>query len=90
MEKTMEALHALIAQDQTQIMIDDMAAASVFVVNLDRHEYESQTEPMQSQVNVSFGFDITITELVDTIGSAVGYQGKIKFDSSKPDRANQN
>jgi GDP-L-fucose synthase len=62
-----------------------MAAASVFVMNLDKHAYDRETEPMQSHINVGFGTDITIAELASAIGSAVGYQGKISFDASKPD-----
>ncbi len=67
------------------LYVDDMAAASVFVMNLDKHAYDHQTEPMQSHINVGFGTDITIAELASAIGSAVSYQGKISFDSSKPD-----
>ncbi len=67
------------------LYVDDMAAASVFVMNLDKQAYDRQTEPMQSHINVGFGTDITIAELASAIGSAVGYQGKISFDASKPD-----
>lgn len=67
------------------LYVDDMATASVFVMNLDKHVYDRDTEPMQSHINVGFGTDITIAELASAIGSAVGYQGKISFDSSKPD-----
>ena len=67
------------------LYVDDMAAASVFVMNLDKHAYDRETEPMQSHINVGFGTDITIAELASAIGSAVGYQGKISFDASKPD-----
>ena len=69
------------------LYVDDMAAASVFVMNLDKHAYDSQTEPMQSHLNVGSGSDITIAELAYAIGSTVGYQGQIRFDPSKPDGA---
>ena len=69
------------------LYVDDMATASVFVMNLDKHAYDSQTEPMQSHINVGSGSDITIAELANAIGSAVGYQGQIRFDPSRPDGA---
>jgi GDP-L-fucose synthase len=65
--------------------VDDMAAASIFVMQLDTATYKSQTEPMQSHINVGFGSDVTIAELAKVVGSAVGYQGKISFDATKPD-----
>ena len=64
-----------------------MAAASVFVMQLDKSTYDSQTEPMQCQINVGFGSDVTIAELAKVVGTAVGYQGKISFDATKPDGA---
>jgi GDP-L-fucose synthase len=67
------------------LYVDDMAAASVFVMELDKAIYDLHTEPMQSHINVGFGADVTIKELSETIGSAIGYQGKIVFDTTKPD-----
>ncbi len=67
------------------LYVDDMAAASVFVMELDKRVYEQYTEPMQSHINVGFGSDLTIKELAEIIGSAVGYQGQINFDTTKPD-----
>ena len=69
------------------LYVDDMAAASVFVMHLDKQTYDTQTEPMQSHLNVGFGSDVTIAQLANAVGAAVGYQGKISFDSSKPDGA---
>lgn len=69
------------------LYVDDMAAASVFVMHLDKKIYDSQTQLMQSHLNVGFGSDITIAELAKAVGSAVGYQGQIIFDSTKPDGA---
>jgi GDP-L-fucose synthase len=67
------------------LYVDDMAAASVFVMQLSKEIYDSQTEPMQSHINVGCGSDVTISELAAVVGAAVGYQGKISFDVSKPD-----
>jgi GDP-L-fucose synthase len=67
------------------LYVDDMAAASVFVMELDKKTYDQHTEPMQTHINVGFGSDVTIAELAKVVGEAVGYSGKIRFDSSKPD-----
>jgi len=67
------------------LYVDDMAAASVFVMELDKKTYDEQTEPMQSHINVGFGSDVTIAELAKAVGQAVGYEGAIGFDTSKPD-----
>jgi len=69
------------------LYVDDMAAASVFVMNLPLDTYLQHTQPMLSHINVGFGSDITISELAQAVGQAVGYQGRIEFDSSKPDGA---
>ncbi len=67
------------------LYVDDMASASVFVMNLDKTMYEQYTQPMQSHINVGYGSDIKIVELAKAVSEAVGYQGKIGFDVSKPD-----
>ena len=69
------------------LYVDDMAAASVFVMQLDKATYDSQTEPMQSHINVGYGNDVTINELAHAVAKATGYEGKIVFDSTKPDGA---
>jgi GDP-L-fucose synthase len=69
------------------LYVDDMAAASVFVMNLPLQAYQAQTSPMQSHLNVGFGSDVTIAELAHAVGQAVGYSGDITFDTSKPDGA---
>ena len=69
------------------LYVDDMAAASVFVMELDRGSYDKETLPMQSHINVGFGSDITIAELAQAVAKAIGYQGSISFDLSKPDGA---
>jgi GDP-L-fucose synthase len=67
------------------LYVDDMAAASVYVMNLDKTIYDQQTEPMLSHINVGFGLDVTIKALAQTISEVVGYQGNISFDATKPD-----
>ncbi len=67
------------------LYVDDMAAASVHVMNLPKATYDAHTLPMQSLINVGYGQDITIAEVALAVGQAVGYQGKIDFDPSKPD-----
>jgi len=67
------------------LYVDDMAAASVHVMNLDKATYDQHTQPMVSHINVGCGHDITIRELAEAIGKAVGYQGEITFDPGKPD-----
>jgi GDP-L-fucose synthase len=69
------------------LFVDDMAAASVFVMNLPQADYQAQTAPMQSHLNVGFGSDVTIAELARAVGEAVGYTGAITFDTNKPDGA---
>ncbi|CAG34752.1 probable GDP-L-fucose synthetase [Desulfotalea psychrophila LSv54] len=65
--------------------VDDMAAASVHVMNLDRDIYSQHTEPMLSHINVGTGLDCTIRELAETMAEVVGFAGALVFDSSKPD-----
>lgn len=65
--------------------VDDMAAASIFVMNLDKPTYDANTQPMLSHINVGYGSDLTINEAALTVAEVVGYQGSIEFDTSKPD-----
>lgn len=67
------------------LYVDDMAAASVYVMDLDKKTYDAHTQPMQSHINVGYGEDVTIRELAQAIGQVVGYKGEIVFDVSKPD-----
>jgi GDP-L-fucose synthase len=69
------------------LYVDDMAEASVFVMGLDKPVYDQHTSPMESHINVGYGSDVSIAELAKAVGDAVGYQGKIGFDISKPDGA---
>lgn len=67
--------------------VDDMAAASIHVMELDKAVYDEKTEPMLSHINVGTGVDCTIKELVETVAKVTGFTGKIVWDSSKPDGA---
>lgn len=65
--------------------VDDMAAASVYVMNLDRDTYNANTQPMLSHINVGTGIDCTIRELAETMKGVVGFSGNLVFDTTKPD-----
>ena len=65
--------------------VDDMAAASIHVMELDRSVWQANTEEMLSHINVGTGVDCTIRELAETIAKTTGYEGRIGFDASKPD-----
>ena len=67
------------------LYVDDMAAASVYVMNLDKATYDQQTQPMLSHINVGYGSDVSIAEAAQTIAQVVGYTGAVTFDTSKPD-----
>jgi GDP-L-fucose synthase len=69
------------------LYVDDMAAASVFVMGLDKAIYDQNVQPMESHINVGFGSDVTILELAQAVARAVGYSGKIITDPRKPDGA---
>ena len=65
--------------------VDDMAAASVFVMELDKPTYDSVTDPRISHINVGSGVDCTIKELTETVARVTGFKGAIDWDTSKPD-----
>ena len=65
--------------------VDDMAEASLFVMNLPKAAYEAEPEPMLSHINVGSGSDVTILELAQMVARAVGFEGEIKTDPTKPD-----
>jgi GDP-L-fucose synthase len=69
------------------LYVDDMAAASVYVMQMPVDTYRAHTLPMQGHINVGFGSDITIDELSGAIAKAVGYAGSVIFDVTKPDGA---
>jgi len=65
--------------------VDDMASASIHVMNLDQETYEQNTDPMLSHINVGTGVDCTIRELAETVADVTGFTGELEFDASKPD-----
>ena len=65
--------------------VDDLAEASLFILNLSFEEFQKNVTSMQSHINVGSGKDLTIKELAEKIMQVVGFQGKIIFDTSKPD-----
>jgi GDP-L-fucose synthase len=67
------------------LYVDDMAAAALFVMELDKKIYVKHANSMLSHINVGFGSDVSIAELAQAISNVVGYQGKITFDPSRPD-----
>ena len=67
------------------LYVDDMASASVHVMNLDKEIYDQNTHEMCSHINVGMGEDLSIGELTKTLKKVIGFDGDIEFDSSKPD-----
>ena len=65
--------------------VDDMAAASLFVLNLPKYTYDANTDPMLSHINVGTGADISIFELAQLVAKVTGFRGQIITDPSKPD-----
>lgn len=65
--------------------VDDMAAASIHVMNLDHSTWAANTQPMLSHINVGSGKDCSIRELAEMIASVTGFQGQLTFDATKPD-----
>lgn len=94
----MQRFHATVARGENEVVIwgsakpmreflhvDDMAAASVFVMDLTDEIYKLNTQPMLSHINVGTGLDCTIGELAQTIAKVTGFKGSLSFDPSKPD-----
>jgi GDP-L-fucose synthase len=69
------------------LYVDDMATASIHIMNLSTELYTQSTSPMQSHINVGSGSDVTITQLAQLIQEVVRYKGSIDYDMSKPDGA---
>ena len=65
--------------------VDDMAAASLFVLDLDKGVYDANTQPMLSHINVGSGSDISILDLARKVAALTGFRGRIVTDPSKPD-----
>jgi len=69
------------------LYVDDMAEASLFIHNLDSHQYKTNTNQMLSHINIGSGTDISIRDLAMLIRDIIGFDGHINFDDSKPDGA---
>jgi GDP-L-fucose synthase len=67
--------------------VDDMAAACVFLLNLPKDIYSANTQPMLSHINVGMGSDVSIADLAWIIAQVTGFEGRISFDTTKPDGA---
>ena len=67
------------------LFVDDLASASIHIMNLEKEIFQSEINPMCSHINVGTGQDITIKELASKIKEVVGYQGELIFDTTKPD-----
>ena len=65
--------------------VNDMAAASIYVMELDTDTFKANTQPMLSHINVGTGIDCTIRELAETVAKVTGFQGRLEFDATKPD-----
>jgi len=67
------------------LYVDDMADASVHVMNLGLSEYQNLTDERLSHINVGTGVDCTIYELAQMVKKTVGFEGEIHLDATKPD-----
>ena len=67
------------------LYVDDMAEASLFILEMKQKTYHSNTSPMLSHINIGTGKDTTIRELAETMKEVVGFKGGLVFDESKPD-----
>jgi len=65
--------------------VDDMAAASVFIMQLDKATYQANTQPMLSHINVGTGEDVTIAELAQIVKKVVGFEGELVFNADRPE-----
>ena len=67
------------------LYVDDMAKASLFILELEKYIYQAKTKPTLSHINIGTGIDVTIRKIAETIKEVVGYKGKVTFDKTKPD-----
>jgi GDP-L-fucose synthase len=66
------------------LFVDDMAEASIFILELDKEIYDKNVNSMMSHINIGTSLDVSILELAETIKAVVGFKGVLKFDTSKP------
>jgi GDP-L-fucose synthase len=67
------------------LYVDDLAYACEYIMNLSKDDYDMAISPMESHINIGYGSDVTIADLAEKISKIVGYEGKTKFDNTKPD-----
>jgi len=67
------------------LYVEDMAVASVHVMDVDKATYDAHTQPLQSHINIGFGKDMTIASVAFAVAKIVGYTGQIAFDKSRND-----
>eukprot|EP01031_Cornospumella_fuschlensis_P017895 gene17895-21896_t len=67
------------------LCVDDMAAACLHIMDLDRSTYDQHTQPQLAHINVGYGADVSIAQLATAIARVVGFGGRITFDATKPD-----
>jgi Nucleoside-diphosphate-sugar epimerases len=65
--------------------VNDMADASIYIMDLDKRMLENETDPMLSHINIGTGIDITIKDVVKIVKEVVGFHGKIVFNTKMPD-----
>ena len=71
------------------LYVDDMARASIHLMNIEKKTYDKHASSACSHINVGSGEELTIKELAENIKEVVGYKGEIKFDLTKPDGTSQ-
>lgn len=69
------------------LYVDDMASASIYVMNLEKVVYDGKVKPQLSHINVGYGEDCTIADLAQAVAGAIGFKGKMVQDRTKPDGA---
>lgn len=67
------------------LYVDDMAQASIHVMNLSNEIYKRATSERLSHINIGTGLDCSISQLAKTMKTVTGYNGELIFDSTKPD-----
>jgi len=65
--------------------VNDMADASIYIMDLDKRMLENETDPMLSHINIGTGTDITIKDVAQIVKEVVGFYGKIIFNAKMPD-----
>ena len=67
------------------LSVDDLADACFYFLNMDKKSFYENLDPMNSQINIGTGEDITIKDLACMIADVVGYKGNVDFDITQPD-----